>query len=258
MNATENRAAAPDIVSREEWLAARKAHLQSEKRLTHQRDELARQRRALPWVRVEKSYVFDGPGGKTTLADLFDGRSQLLVYHFMFGPDWAEGCPSCSMIADQFDATRVHLAQRDVTLLTVSRAPLAKLEAFRQRMGWQFPWVSSHGSDFNHDFGVWFTAAEMAEGNFYNYGTSGYPVEEAHGISVFYQCEAGKVFHTYSSYGRGCEEMLGVYSLLDRVPKGRDEDSLAFPMAWVRHHDRYERPSRGEVVTTNGAKACCH
>ncbi|MGH7895359.1 MAG: DUF899 domain-containing protein [Candidatus Binatia bacterium] len=227
------------IVSRDEWLTARKQLLAKEKELTRLRDRLSAERRALPWVRVEKRYVFDGPNGKGTLADLFAGRSQLLVYHFMFGPEWEEGCPSCSLVADNIDGNVVHLAHRDVTLVVVSRAPLPKIEAFRKRMGWRFKWVSSYANDFNRDFHVSFTKEERAKGKYYNFETSEYPSEEAHGISVFHQNGAGDVFHTYSSYARGAEPLLGAYSFLDLVPKGRDEDALAFPMAWIRHHDRY-------------------
>jgi predicted dithiol-disulfide oxidoreductase (DUF899 family) len=228
------------VVSQEQWLAARKALLAREKEHTRARDELSRQRRELPWVRVEKPYVFDGPRGKETLADLFDGRSQLIVYHFMFGPGWKEGCPSCSLLSDHIDASTVHLAQRDVTLLAVSRAPFPELAAFKQRMGWRFKWVSSHGSDFNRDFHVSFTPDEMDKGKmYYNYDTGGFPSEEAPGASVFYKDAGGDVFHTYSAYARGLDVLIGAYNYLDLVPKGRDEDALAFTMAWVRHHDRY-------------------
>ena len=229
----------PRVVSQDEWLVARKALLTREKELTRLRDQLSAERRALPWVKIDKPYVFDGPDGKETLADLFDGRSQLIVYHFMFGPGWEEGCPSCSMIADHIDASFVHLLHRDVTLLAVSRAPLPQIGTFKKRMGWRFKWVSSYGNDFNRDYGVSFTKDEMAKGKYYNYDTSEYPSDEAHGASVFCKDRTGDVLHTYSSYARGCEELLGVYSYLDLVPKGRDEDALVFPMAWVRHHDRY-------------------
>jgi predicted dithiol-disulfide oxidoreductase (DUF899 family) len=228
------------IVSRDEWLVARRQHLAQEKELTRRRDELARQRRELPWVKVEKGYVFDSPDGKQTLADLFAGRSQLVIYHFMFGPDWQEGCPSCSFVSDHVDGALAHLAARDVTLAMVSRAPLAKLEAFEKRMGWRFPWVSSYGSDFNRDFHVSFTSGEMAQdGVDYNYTKQPFPSEEAPGISVFIKDAAGDVFHTYSTYGRGVEPLVGTYIVLDLVHKGRDEDHLGFTMEWVRHHDRY-------------------
>jgi predicted dithiol-disulfide oxidoreductase (DUF899 family) len=228
------------VVSRAEWLAARKAHLAREKEFTRLRDRLSAERRALPWVRIDKTYVFDGPYGKVTLAELFDGRRQLLVYHFMFGPGWEEGCPSCSFLADHIDGAAVHLVQRDVTLLAVSRAPLARLEAFKQRMGWRFAWVSSYGSDFNFDFHVAFTKAEMANGAVdYNFDRREFPSEEAPGVSVFYKDEHGQVFHTYSAYARGLDLLIGAYNYLDLVPKGRDEDALPFTMAWVRHRDRY-------------------
>ncbi|HKX29718.1 MAG TPA: thioredoxin family protein, partial [Blastocatellia bacterium] len=229
------------IVSREAWLEARKAHLVKEKELTRQRDELSRQRRELPWVKVEKNYLFDGPNGKETLADLFDGRSQLIVYHFMLGPDWKEGCPSCSLLADHIDGSLPHLQARDVTLIAVSRAPQPQIEAFKKRMGWRFKWVSSFGNDFNYDYHVSFTKDEMAVGQvYYNYTMQEFGSEEAPGVSVFYRDAAGAVFHTYSSYGRGGDLFLGAYNYLDLTPKGRDEGGLTFSMAWVRHHDRYE------------------
>jgi predicted dithiol-disulfide oxidoreductase (DUF899 family) len=228
------------VVSRAEWLATRKAHLAREKEFTRMRDRLSADRRALPWVRIDKTYVFDGPHGKVTLAELFDGRRQLIVYHFMFGPGWEEGCPSCSFLADHIDGAAVHLAQRDVTLLAVSRAPLARLEPFRQRMGWRFAWVSSQSSDFNFDFHVSFTRAEMATGAVdYNFERREFPSEEGPGISVFYKDEHGQIFHTYSAYARGLDLLVGAYNYLDLAPKGRDEDALPFTMAWVRHHDRY-------------------
>jgi predicted dithiol-disulfide oxidoreductase (DUF899 family) len=228
------------IVSRVEWLAARKQHLLKEKQLTRLRDDLARQRRELPWVRVEKSYAFDTPGGKQTLGDLFAGRSQLVVYHFMFGPDWQEGCPSCSFVSDHVDGAVEHLAARDVTLTMVSRAPLEKIEAFKKRMGWHFPWVSSYGSDFNRDFHVSFTKEELVRGEVdYNYTRQPFPSEEAPGLSVFYKDAEGDVFHTYSSFARGLDPLIATYTLLDMAPKGRDEDGLGFSMQWVRHHDRY-------------------
>jgi predicted dithiol-disulfide oxidoreductase (DUF899 family) len=231
----------PRIVSQEEWLAARKELLAEEKQLTHQRDALSAKRRALPWTKVEKRYVFDGPNGQETLADLFQGKSQLIIYHFMFGPDWNEGCPSCSFNMDHTDGALIHLAQRDVAFAAVSRAPWSKIEPFKKRMGWRFKWVSSYGTDFNRDYHVSFTKEEMAKGKvYYNYGLNEFPSEEAPGISVFYKDANGDVFHTYSSYARGTESMLGTYNYLDLVPKGRDEDDLAFTMSWVRHHDRYD------------------
>ena len=229
------------IVSQEEWLAARVAYLAKEKEFTKARDALSRARRALPWVKVEKRYDFDGPDGKESLPDLFDGRSQLIVYHFMFGPDWEQGCPSCSLLADHFDGATVHLAQRDVSFVAVSRAPLARIDDFRDRMGWKFKWVSSHGSDFNADFHVSFTPDEMAQGAvYYNYHMTEFPSDEAPGASVFFKDENGDVFHTYSTYARGLDMLIGAYNFLDLAPKGRDEDALPFAMAWVRHHDRYD------------------
>lgn len=252
------------VVSPAEWLAARKELLEKEKEFTRLRDELSRQRRALPWEKVEKPYVFDGPEGTVTLADLFRGKSQLIVYHFMLGPGWEEGCPSCSFIADHFDGSTVHLAHRDVTLMAVSRAPFPQIAAFQKRMGWRFPWVSSYGNDFNYDYHVSFTKDEMASQKvYYNYDVQQFPSEEGPGISVFFKDQAtGEVFHTYSSYARGLDILVGAYNYLDLVPKGRDEDALAFTMAWVRHHDRYgdgylvdlTRPYSPPKVT---AEPCC-
>ena len=226
----------PKIVSRDEWLAARKELLAKEKQLTHQRDAVSAERRALPWVNVDKQYVFDGPNGKQTLADLFDGRSQLVVYHFMFGPEWKEGCPSCSFNMDHTDGALLHLAQRDVAFTAISRAPFAKIEAFKKRMGWRFNWVSSYGSDFNFDYHVSFPKGEKVD---YNFEMTEFPSDEGPGISVFYKDGTGQIFHTYSAYARGTEMLVGTYNYLDLVPKGRDEDGLAFTMSWVRHHDRY-------------------
>jgi predicted dithiol-disulfide oxidoreductase (DUF899 family) len=240
MKTAKSLASGHKVVSRDEWLAARIELLKKEKELTRLRDEQSRRRRELPWVKVEKDYVFDTPEGKRRLSELFDGRSQLIVYHFMFGPDWAEGCPSCSFVADHIDGALVHLAARDVTLAMVSRAPLPKIEAFKQRMGWRFKWVSSFGNDFNFDFHVSFTKDEKANGKvYYNFGKQEFPSNEAPGISVFYKGPNGDIFHTYSAYARGLEPLVGTYTLLDLVPKGRDEDGLGFTMEWVRHHDRY-------------------
>jgi predicted dithiol-disulfide oxidoreductase (DUF899 family) len=228
------------VVSQEEWLAARKQLLSREKEFTQLRDQLSAERRELPWVKVDKQYVFDGPNGKETLADLFNGRSQLIIYHFMFGPGWEQGCPSCSFVSDHIDGANWHLPQRDVTLLAVSRAPLPAIEAFRQRMGWGFKWVSSYGNDFNHDYHVSFTPDEMARGEvYYNYGMEQFPSEEAPGVSVFYKDPSGAIFHTYSAYARGLDMLIGAYNYLDLAPKGRDEADLPWTMAWVRHHDRY-------------------
>lgn len=255
------------VVSRETWVEARKAHLAKEKEHTRQRDELARQRRELPWVKVDSEYVFDAPQGEVTLADLFGPHSQLIVYHFMFGPDWAEGCPSCSFVCDHLDATTAHLAARDVSLAIVSRALLTKIATFKKRMGWRFPWVSSYGSTFNHDFHVSFTPEERASGAvYYNYTMEAFPSEEAPGASVFYKDPAtGEIFHTYSTFGRGLDTMIGAYVLLDLVPKGRDEDQLPFPMNWVRYHDRYagggfadaDQPYWPKVAVAQGSSCGC-
>jgi predicted dithiol-disulfide oxidoreductase (DUF899 family) len=228
------------VVSRQEWLKARKAHLAKEKAFTRQRDELTRESRQLPWVKVDKNYVFDGADGKTTLAELFDGRSQLIIYHFMFAPEWSQGCKSCSLLADHFNPAIIHLNHRDVSMAVVSRAPIGKIQAFRERMGWTFDWVSSQESDFNRDYGVSFTEQEARSGlPLYNYEATPFPIQEAPGLSVFYRDDAGDIFHTYSTYSRGLDIFLGVYNFLDRVPKGRDEEH-APGMAWVRHHDRYD------------------
>jgi len=241
----------PKVVSQAEWVAARKELLKEEKEFSRLRDQLTRQRQELPWEKVEKAYVFDGPKGNETLADLFGGRSQLIVYHFMLGPGWAEGCPSCSFISDHIDGSVVHLAARDVRLAVVSRAPLAEIEAFKKRMGWRFHWVSSYGSDFNYDYQVSMSKEESEKGQvYYNYGQAGsrakiyvplqqFPSEERPGTSVFCKDGAGNIFHTYSSYARGLEVLIGAYHWLDLVPKGRDEEGLKHGMAWVRHHDKY-------------------
>lgn len=236
-----------NVVSREQWLVARKQLLEKERELTHLSDQLAESRRRLPWVRIEKDYSFEGPSGKTKLADLFQGKSQLVVYHFMFGPGWKEGCPVCSCVADHLDSARVHLAARDVALAVISRAPYAEIAPFKARMGWRFNWVSSHESDFNYDYRVSFSKQEVASGVIdYNYGESKFPSEEAGGVSVFARDEDGALFHTYSAYARGSEPLIGTYSILDWVPKGRDEEDLPWPSAWVRHHDKYGGTSTGE------------
>ena len=230
----------PTIVSQAEWLAARTELLAEEKQLTRQMDALAEKRRALPWVRVDKDYNFEGPGGRVSLADLFAGRSQLVIQHFMLAPGWEEGCPSCSYMADHTDGMLPHLGARDVTMLAVSRAPLAEIEAFKKRMGWHFDWVSSYGSDFNYDFHVAFTEEEMAKGKVnYNYKMQPFGSTDAPGISVFDKDADGNVFHTYSVYGRGVELMMGTYRILDLVPKGRDEEGLEHTMSWVEYHDSY-------------------
>ncbi|HSW15119.1 MAG TPA: thioredoxin family protein [Solimonas sp.] len=251
---SESTLANHPVVSHDQWLAERKTLLQREKELTRLRDQLARERRALPWRRLAKDYVFDTHEGRRSLAKLFEGRRQLVVQHFMLAPGWPQGCPSCSYMADHIDGAQAHVQQRDITLLVVSRAPLAEIEHFRQRMGWQFRWVSSHGSDFNRDFGVTFLPEERAKGEvYYNYGMQHFPQDEAPGISVFCKDDAGEVFHTYSTYGRGVELMMGAYDFIDLTPRGRDEDQLPHPMAWVRHHDRYEAQAPAKPV---GA-ACC-
>ena len=228
------------VVSRDEWLAARMEHLAKEKKLTRLRDQLSQERRELPWVKVDKEYLFDGPNGKETLSELFEGRSQLIIYHFMYGPDWAEGCPSCSFWADNFDDSVVHLYHRDITLLAVSRARLETLEAYKKRMGWSFKWVSSFENDFNRDYHVSFTSDEMKNGEMnYNFRITQFPSEEAPGISVFYRDEEGNVFHTYSCYARGLDMLNVAYHYMDLVPKGRDESNLPYSMAWLRRHDSY-------------------
>jgi predicted dithiol-disulfide oxidoreductase (DUF899 family) len=228
------------VVSQTEWLKARKALLTKEKAFSKARDALAAERRDLPWVKIEKTYAFDGPQGRETLADLFGGKGQLLIYHFMLGPGWVQGCPSCSFLADHFDGANIHLAQRDVSFVVVSRAPLAEIEAYKKRMGWRFKWVSSHGSDFNYDFHVSFTPEEKAGGEVeYNYVKGGFPSEEAPGLSAFVK-DGNAVFHTYSTYGRGLDIIIGAYNMLDLAPKGRNEGGLPWSMAWVRRHDEYE------------------
>lgn len=228
------------VVSREKWLNARRAHLAKEKEFTRLRDQLSQERRDLPWVKVEKTYTFDGPQGKETLADLFDGRSQLLVYHFMYDPAWDEGCKSCSFLADHYDPAVIHLKQRDVSMVTVSRAPLAQLQAYQKRMGWSFKWVSSFDSDFNYDYNVSFTDNEAETGEvYYNFKQSPYFSSEGPGISAFCRDEDGTIYHTYSGYARGLDMFLGTYHLLDIVPKGRDESDLPYSMDWVRRHDEY-------------------
>ena len=229
------------VVSREEWLAARSEFLAKEKEFTRLRDELSRQRRELPWVKIVKEYVFDGPAGKETLAQLFENRSQLVVYHFMFSPEWEQGCKHCSFWADHFDGMQIHLNHRDVTMVAISRAPLAKIDVFRRRMGWKFKWVSSGGNDFNHDFHASFTPAENQSGTaFYNFAIMNAGSSDREGVSVFYRDENGAVYHTYSCYARGIDMLNGTYNYLDLVPKGRDEAGLKSPQAWVRFHDRYE------------------
>ena len=238
------------VVSRQQWIAARKAHLEHEKEFTRARDRLSAERRALPWVKVDKPYVFEGPRGKATLADLFDGRAQLIVQHFMFAPDWNEGCKSCSFWADGFERMIPHLAARDTTLVAVSRAPLVKLEAFKMRMRWTFDWFSAANNEFNYDYAVSFTPEQLqAGGMIYNFRTSGFTIEEAPGISVFYRDQAGDIFHTYSCFARGLDMMNAAYHYLDLTPLGRHEDGLPYPMDWVRLRDRYQQAP--------AAASCC-
>ena len=229
------------VVSHEQWVTERVAFMAKEKELTRLRDELSRQRRELPWEKVTKSYVFDGPSGRETLADLFGDRSQLVVYHFMFGPDWEEGCPGCSFWADSFDGLGVHLRARDTSFVAISRAPFAKIDPFKRRMGWSFKWVSSGGNDFNYDYHVSFTPETLDAGAaVYNYAKLDMKSAEMPGVSVFYRDQSGNVYHTYSTYARGIDAVNAAYQYLDLVPKGRDEDELPSPNAWWRHHDRYD------------------
>ncbi len=228
-------------VSREQWLQARKALMQQEKEFTQQREQLAAQRRQLPRVKIDKDYRFQGDEGELSLADLFQDKSQLVIYHFMFGPEWEEGCPSCSFWADNYDGTAIHLAHRDVRLAVVSRGPLDRLQAYKERMGWRFDWYSSLGSDFNFDFGVSFSDAQQQSGEpNYNFGTIPFAMEEGPGFSVFQKDEEGSIYHTYSTYARGLDIFNSAYHIMDMTPKGRDEGELPFTMAWVRRHDQYE------------------
>jgi predicted dithiol-disulfide oxidoreductase (DUF899 family) len=251
------------IVSRAEWLAARKTLLAREKELTRLRDVLNQQRRELPWVRVEKEYVFDGPDGQVTLDDLFQGRSQLIVQHFMQGPGWKEGCVGCSFKSDHIDGMLAHLEHHDVSFVSVSRAPLEEIEAFKERMGWKFKWVSSYGSDFNYDFHVSFTPEEIASGKVYhNYTMIDASSEELSGNSVFYQDSSGDIFHTYSTHGRGDEQFVSTYMYLDVTPKGRNENGPRYNLTdWVRHHDRYEADGsvneHGRYVVPKKAAIAC-
>jgi predicted dithiol-disulfide oxidoreductase (DUF899 family) len=258
----------PKVVPHAEWVAARKEFLTKEKEFTRLRDELSRQRRQLPWEKVEKRYEFEGPGGKLALADLFGTRSQLVIYHFMLGPGWKEGCRSCSYLADHFDGAAIHLANRDVTLAVVSHAPYAEIDAFKKRMGWRFPWYSSFASDFNYDYQVSKSPEEEGKPEvYYNYEMMEFPPDERPGLSVFAKDANGKIFHTYSTYARGLDILVGAYNFLDMVPKGRDEDGFNFTMAWVRHHDKYSdgyvvdakqsyiQPEVVQVKST-GAKCC--
>lgn len=229
------------IVSREEWLEARRQHLAREKDFTRQRDELSRERRELPWVRVDKEYRFVGPAGAESLGDLFGDCSQLIVYHFMYGPDWDEGCPSCSLWADNFNGIDIHLRHRDISLVAVSRAQLEQIEAYKQRMGWQFKWVSSFDSDFNYDYQASFKPEEMERGEmFYNFSLTSFPSDEGPGVSVFFRDDDGAIYHSYSCYARGLDMLNGAYHYMDIAPKGRDEDDLPYTMAWLRRRDQYD------------------
>jgi len=260
------------VVSEDQWLAARKELLAAEKEFTRQRDALSAKRRELPWVKIEKNYVFDGPNGKQSLSDLFRGKSQLVVYHFMLGPDWKEGCPSCSYLGDHFDGSLVHLNARDVAFTAISRAPMPQIAAFKHSMGWRFPWVSSNANSFNFDYHVSFRPTDKVDGKVnYNYNLMEFPSEEAPGLSVFFKNAAGEIFHTYSTYGRGLDILLGAYNFLDMTPKGRDESALKHTMAWVRHHDRYENGYQVDATASYqqpelstlkqsaaAADSCCH
>jgi predicted dithiol-disulfide oxidoreductase (DUF899 family) len=227
------------VVSQAKWLAARKKLLLKEKKFTHQREQLAEARRNLPWTRVEKEYVFDGPGGKQTLAQLFGKKSQLIVYHFMFAPEWKEGCPHCSFWADHYDGMLPHLAARDASFVVVSRAPLDRIKRFQKRMGWKFKWVSSQKSDFNYDHQASFTPEDIKRGKvYYDYVTGPMPMTDREGISVFYKDARGAIFHTYSTYARGIDMVNGTYQFLDLLPKGRDEHGRS--QFWVRFHDKYK------------------
>lgn len=242
----ESSTTAPKIVSREEWLSARRALLAQEKAHTREYDRLRADRQKLPWVRVEEDYEFEGPDGRETLSDLFAGRSQLIVYHFMFGPGWGEGCVGCSFLSDHLEGAIQHLENHDVTVVVVSRAPLAELEIFRRRMGWNFKWVSSHGCDFNFDYQVSFTPEQLAqERSFHNFEWTPEVMDELSGTSVFAKDEDGGVFHTYSAYARGDEPLIGTYMWLDLTPKGRNENGPRHNLTdWVRHHDRYDAGGR--------------
>lgn len=231
----------PVIANDEAWLAARLELLDKEKALDKQRDEVTRSRQGMPWRKVEKNYEFDGPDGKETLADLFEGRSQLIVYHFMYHPSWGdETCKSCSFWADNFDGIIVHLQARDVSMVAISKAKQSQLAAYQKRMGWKFKWLSAHENDFNRDFHVSFTKQEVENGNaYFNYRRQRVPSQEMPGMSVFARDDGGNVYHTYSSYSRGIDMINGAYHLLDRVPKGRDEDGLSWNQAWIKRHDEY-------------------
>jgi predicted dithiol-disulfide oxidoreductase (DUF899 family) len=273
MATTATEVKSSNVVSHDEWIDARKEFLKKEKEFTYQRDEISRLRRELPWEKVEKNYEFETPGEKISLADLFGGRSQLVIYHFMLGPGWTEGCKSCSYLADHFDGMTIHLANRDVTLAVISRAPISEIETFKKRMGWKFRWVSANGSDFNYDYDVSLKPEDAGKKEvYYNYEMMEFPAEERPGLSVFAKDASGAVFHTYSSYARGLDILVGAYNFLDLVPKGRDEVGLKHTMAWVRHHDKYgegyfvdpDQPYiqpevvRSEKAGQKASGSCCH
>lgn len=251
------------IVSRDEWLDARKAHLAKEKTLTKLRDDVSAERRELPWVKVEKEYFFDTPRGKRTLSELFDGRSQLIIKHFMLAPGQKDGCVGCSFEVDHIEGALQHLEHHDVTFVNVARAPLAEIETYRKRMGWHCKWVSSFASDFNYDYDVSFTKEQIAKGEaFYNYNKGKVPLEDLSGFSVFMKNDKGEIFHTYSTFGRGAEEVIGTYMLLDLTPKGRNETGPNFNLTdWVRHHDRYDSGGhvndKGQWVAAPALAGCC-
>jgi predicted dithiol-disulfide oxidoreductase (DUF899 family) len=249
-----------EVVGRDQWTAARKALLQQEKEFTHLRDKLSAARRELPWVRIDKTYVFDTPQGRCTLADLFEGKSQLIIKHFMLAPGQKEGCVGCSFEVDHVAGALLHFRHHDVAFASVARAPIAEIEAYRRRMGWNFPFVSSHANDFNYDFNVSFTKDEVASGKaYYNYETTDVGIEDLSGLSVFYKTPEGEIFHTYSTFGRGGEEILGAYMFLDMTPKGRNETGPNYNLTdWVRRHDRYEPEGlTGEKSSAAKAGGCC-
>jgi predicted dithiol-disulfide oxidoreductase (DUF899 family) len=239
-----------EVVSEQQWIEARRALLAEEKAWTRERDRLAAKRRALPWVKVEREYIFEGEDGPVSLASLFDGRSQLIVYHFMFGPEWREGCPGCSFLSDQVDGARQHIEHNDISFVAVSRGPIDKLLAYRQRMGWTWRWVSSAASDFNFDYHVSFPEGRREDGVVYNFAERPDPgIDELSGVSVFHKDDDGTVYHTYSSYGRGNEAALPAYHWLDIVPKGRNETKNGNMNDWMKRHDRYENDGRSRVDT---------
>jgi predicted dithiol-disulfide oxidoreductase (DUF899 family) len=245
MKTVDTPAAGHRVVSREQWLKERITLLAEEKAFTRQRDEVSRKVRDLPWVKVEKEYTFDAPNGKKSLADLFGPHSQLIVYHFMFDPTWSQGCKSCSFVADHYNNIIIHLVHRDVSFMTIAKAPIEKLEQFRKRMGWSFPWVSAANTDFSRDYGVSFTDQELtSDKTVYNYNGKPYPIRELPGVSVFFKDSGGDIYHTYSTFARGLDIFLSAYNYLDVTPKGRDEEQTDGMRGWLRHHDCYDdKPS---------------